>query len=584
MPRKSQPRKVRENNVNPLFTQWLKEWRDEAASKNSNAKHTYSRALQSLNKFPLPLKSGKECNILKNFGQKICDLLDKKLEEHRRLHPDFDENASVPIIPPSEKPAKRAPKVRNPASSADQQPGPSQSRVSAQTNGSSDARAKTSLKVQAKPALKPLSKSISKPSAMTSLKVNKPYAKIPRVRTTARKSNGGSASQRPRTSISQPPAPSPSPPVVLSPEEISLLQFSLDNLDIPSTAKVIGEKREVIDLSQHVDSPEPAADVDSLLTLTERLLARSSAENEVNGDVVINGKCDKVVDDDDDDDDDCVVVMENLGPRSDRPPNESPEEAPGKISPFQHRSLLEHILDDSSMDCDEEPRATELTEDSFMDLLPKPAKPSAAIADSVLDVAAAIRRKRKSFLDKLASQAIERSPGQSEAQLPSFFSSPSNSAICVEAPRDQPQNGTEVRDPIEVDVPREFIPDGDNSPPSLDVVIVLPEESDDSEDDILVPLSRRLRADKVSAPPEQRAPQARQEPPAPPTPRNDSFAQLLEDFETPPASRVVKPTENVDVQVAEPEPTRKRKKAKQTIAADGDAVPKKRGKIWKLFL
>ncbi|OQR69794.1 hypothetical protein BIW11_12049 [Tropilaelaps mercedesae] len=77
------------NNPNPLFAQWLREWRDEAAQAGSHAKNTYARALQSLAKFPIPLPSGKDCIILKHFGQKICDMLDKKLAEHRRLHPNW---------------------------------------------------------------------------------------------------------------------------------------------------------------------------------------------------------------------------------------------------------------------------------------------------------------------------------------------------------------------------------------------------------------------------------------------------------------------------------------------------------------
>lgn len=36
-----------------------------------------------MQKFPLPLNSGKECSILKFFGPKLCSKLDKKLEEHK---------------------------------------------------------------------------------------------------------------------------------------------------------------------------------------------------------------------------------------------------------------------------------------------------------------------------------------------------------------------------------------------------------------------------------------------------------------------------------------------------------------------
>ncbi|XP_022653094.1 uncharacterized protein LOC111246936 isoform X2 [Varroa destructor] len=85
------------NNPNPLFTQWLREWQDEAAKAGTHAKNTYTKALQSLAKFPIPLSSGKDCIILKHFGQKICDMLDKKLIEYRGLHPEWrPQSVAVP--------------------------------------------------------------------------------------------------------------------------------------------------------------------------------------------------------------------------------------------------------------------------------------------------------------------------------------------------------------------------------------------------------------------------------------------------------------------------------------------------------
>lgn len=41
------------------------------------------QALSSLQKYPLPLNSGKECLILKYFGPKLCTKLDNKLKEHK---------------------------------------------------------------------------------------------------------------------------------------------------------------------------------------------------------------------------------------------------------------------------------------------------------------------------------------------------------------------------------------------------------------------------------------------------------------------------------------------------------------------
>jgi len=42
----------------------------------------YTQALSSLKKYPLKLDRGKDCKILMHFGDKICGMLDKRLEEH----------------------------------------------------------------------------------------------------------------------------------------------------------------------------------------------------------------------------------------------------------------------------------------------------------------------------------------------------------------------------------------------------------------------------------------------------------------------------------------------------------------------
>lgn len=83
---------------NPLFEKWLLEWKDEANQRDSKLKFTYSRALMTLRKYPLPLKSGRECLILKYFGAQLCDKLDRKLEEHRKTHPEFRQNTSVAFV------------------------------------------------------------------------------------------------------------------------------------------------------------------------------------------------------------------------------------------------------------------------------------------------------------------------------------------------------------------------------------------------------------------------------------------------------------------------------------------------------
>ncbi|XP_060557724.1 crossover junction endonuclease MUS81-like isoform X2 [Ruditapes philippinarum] len=67
---------------NPLFVQWLTEWRDDAAEKGIKSQYTYGKALKTLQKFPLRFETGKECKILENFGDKICKMLDDRLSEH----------------------------------------------------------------------------------------------------------------------------------------------------------------------------------------------------------------------------------------------------------------------------------------------------------------------------------------------------------------------------------------------------------------------------------------------------------------------------------------------------------------------
>uniref|UniRef100_A0A3B3WJ77 Crossover junction endonuclease MUS81 n=1 Tax=Poecilia mexicana TaxID=48701 RepID=A0A3B3WJ77_9TELE len=69
---------------NPLFLQWLTDLRDEAKEKGLKIQYTYQKAINSLNKYPLPLKNAKEAKILQNFGDGICKILDDKLQRHYR--------------------------------------------------------------------------------------------------------------------------------------------------------------------------------------------------------------------------------------------------------------------------------------------------------------------------------------------------------------------------------------------------------------------------------------------------------------------------------------------------------------------
>ncbi|XP_076250613.1 mus81 structure-specific endonuclease subunit [Rhynchophorus ferrugineus] len=70
---------------NPLFQQWLTEWREKAAAKGSKMQRTFDTALKSLIKYPLPLESGMDCKILIGFGNKLCRMLDQKLTQFEKL-------------------------------------------------------------------------------------------------------------------------------------------------------------------------------------------------------------------------------------------------------------------------------------------------------------------------------------------------------------------------------------------------------------------------------------------------------------------------------------------------------------------
>lgn len=69
---------------NYLFETWLEEWMNKAVHQNSNLHAHFSKALKSLKKYPLPLESGRECIILQHFGTKLCTMIDRRLEEHKR--------------------------------------------------------------------------------------------------------------------------------------------------------------------------------------------------------------------------------------------------------------------------------------------------------------------------------------------------------------------------------------------------------------------------------------------------------------------------------------------------------------------
>nr|CAG4646264.1 EOG090X06E6 [Macrothrix elegans] len=67
---------------NPLFESWLLELKEDAVNKQSKLQFVYSKALKSLQRYPLVLQSGRECKVLQHFGEGLCKLLDDKLQKH----------------------------------------------------------------------------------------------------------------------------------------------------------------------------------------------------------------------------------------------------------------------------------------------------------------------------------------------------------------------------------------------------------------------------------------------------------------------------------------------------------------------
>ena len=103
---------------NPLFLKWLEEWKADAEKKGVNAKFTYAKAITSIKKYPLPLRSGKEAKILENIGDGIANRLDKALAEFienggdlSNPFGDIAQNDDTPDLP-SFSPEKKKPRKR----------------------------------------------------------------------------------------------------------------------------------------------------------------------------------------------------------------------------------------------------------------------------------------------------------------------------------------------------------------------------------------------------------------------------------------------------------------------------------------
>ncbi|EPQ06542.1 Crossover junction endonuclease MUS81 [Myotis brandtii] len=99
---------------NPLFVRWLTEWRDEAASRGRRTQFVFQKALRSLRRYPLPLRSGKEAKILRHFGDGLCRMLDQRLQQHRSSGGDRAPDASGAKSPAPEWPPAEVPEASMP--------------------------------------------------------------------------------------------------------------------------------------------------------------------------------------------------------------------------------------------------------------------------------------------------------------------------------------------------------------------------------------------------------------------------------------------------------------------------------------
>lgn len=108
-------KKKKMKTPNPLFEMWLREWKEEAAEKGIKSQYVYAKALKSLQRYPLLLTSGKDCKILENFGDKLCKMLEDRLQKHIQEHGAIvppEPEASTSKAPATAKaPARQKPKA-----------------------------------------------------------------------------------------------------------------------------------------------------------------------------------------------------------------------------------------------------------------------------------------------------------------------------------------------------------------------------------------------------------------------------------------------------------------------------------------
>ncbi|XP_022261350.1 crossover junction endonuclease MUS81 isoform X7 [Canis lupus familiaris] len=92
---------IRLHLLAPPSTSWASQ--KPSVSPASSAK----KALRSLRRYPLPLRSGKEAKILQHFGDRLCRMLDQRLQQHKASGGDHarsspsGEKSSTPEGPPA---------------------------------------------------------------------------------------------------------------------------------------------------------------------------------------------------------------------------------------------------------------------------------------------------------------------------------------------------------------------------------------------------------------------------------------------------------------------------------------------------
>lgn len=97
------PTTMADDCANPLLLAWVKEWLDEARSRNSKGVIIYKKAYDSLKACPIPFTHPSEAKQLKNFGDKLCSRLTDKLKAYCE-----EQGKPMPQIPKGRK-RKKAP-------------------------------------------------------------------------------------------------------------------------------------------------------------------------------------------------------------------------------------------------------------------------------------------------------------------------------------------------------------------------------------------------------------------------------------------------------------------------------------------